>query len=97
MLETRSEFAFLVQIRCEEGEGSSLHFVIGHCVYELSLLLMWNVGPTYGIVDAAHLAEAEPNYIDGSATESRGIIPIELHNPATPTFDCADGITQKSC
>ena len=54
MLETGTELATLVQIRCQEGEGSSLHFVKGQSVHELSLRLMWNVGPTYGIVGAAY-------------------------------------------
>ena len=54
MLEIPSELAFLVHVRCQEGNSSSLHFAIGHGVHELSLRLMRNVGPTCGMVDAAH-------------------------------------------
>ncbi len=93
MLEALSEITYLFHIRIEEGNECALHFAIGHCVHELSLRLMLNVGPTCGIVGAAHGAEAEPNHIDVSATESKRGIPVELHDPAT--FDCANSIKQK--
>ena len=54
MLEISGEFAVLVHIHCQEGEGSSLHLVIGQSVHELSLRLIWNVGPTCGIVGVTH-------------------------------------------
>ena len=54
MLEIPGEIAFLVHVRCQEGNCCSLHFSIGHGVHELSLRLMRNVGPTCGMVGAAH-------------------------------------------
>ena len=54
MLEIPGEFAFRVHICIQEGSSCSLHFTIGHCVHELSLRLMLNVGPTYWMVCAAH-------------------------------------------
>ena len=54
MLEISGELALLVHIRCQEGEGSSLPFVIRQSVHELSLRLLRNVGPICGIVGAAH-------------------------------------------
>ena len=44
MLEIPGEFAFLVHVRCQEGNSCSLHFSIGHGVHELSLRLKLNVG-----------------------------------------------------
>ena len=54
VLEISGEFTVLAHIRCQEGDDSSLHFAIGQSVHKLSLCLMQNVGPTCGIVGAAH-------------------------------------------
>ena len=62
-------------------------------VHELTLTLMRNVGPTRGMVGAAHRAEAEAYHINGGAAEAERTVPVELHNPAG--FECADGISQK--
>ena len=62
-------------------------------VHELTLALMRNVGPTCGMVGAAHRAEAEAYHINGGAAEPERTVPVELHNPAG--FECADGISQK--
>ena len=78
MLEISGEFTVLVHIRCEKGDGSALHFAIDQSVHELSLCLMRNVGPTYGMVGAAHRAEAETNHINSGAAESERTGPVEL-------------------
>ena len=62
-------------------------------VHELTLALMRNVGPTCGMVGAAHRAEAEAYHINGGAAEPERTVPVELQNPAG--FECADGISQK--
>ncbi len=65
MLETFSEVTFLVHVGGEEGERGPLHFAIRNGVHELSLRLVRNVGPTCGIVGAAHRTETKPNHVDG--------------------------------
>ena len=54
MLEISGEVTLLVNIRCQESKSCSLHVAKGHCVHELALGLMQNVGPDCGMVCAAH-------------------------------------------
>ena len=54
MLEVSGEVTLLVNIRSQERKSRSLHFAKGHCVHELALRLMRNVGPDCGMVCAAH-------------------------------------------
>ena len=54
MLEVSGEVTLLVIIRSQERKSRSLHFAKGHCVHELALRLMRNVGPDCGMVCAAH-------------------------------------------
>ena len=54
ILEVSGEVTLLVNIHSQERKGLSLHFAKGHCVHELALRLMRNVGPDCGMVCAAH-------------------------------------------
>ena len=54
MLEVSGEVTLLANIRLHERQSSAIHFAKGHCVHELALRLVRNVGPDCGMVFAAH-------------------------------------------
>ena len=54
MLEVSGEVTLLVNIRSQDRKSRALHFAKGHCVHELALRLMRNVGRDCKMVCAAH-------------------------------------------
>ena len=54
---------------------------------------MLNIWKAYGIIGSAKWTEAKCNHVNIGATEPKGGIPVELHNP---TFlDGADSIEEE--